>query len=228
MKTLGRRTLVLALMGLLPAFGFAQQDILGNWIMYFGQNRIAEKWSVHTEMQYRSHDVGTDTDQWLFRIGLNYLIQPTVWLTGGYAYISNHPYGSDQTGALTTEDRIWQQLLVKNALGRVDLEHRYRFEQRWIENNFTTRFRYRFLGTLPLNKNRMGPGALFLCVYDEIFIKNHRPYYDRNRFYTALGYQFKPTANIQAGFMNQTVASYDKWYFQVALFYNTDLRKKEE
>ena len=30
------------------------EDELGSWFMYFGTNKIADKWSIHTEAQLRN------------------------------------------------------------------------------------------------------------------------------------------------------------------------------
>ena len=42
-------------MFLFPVFVLAQEDKTGNWIMYFGTNKVGYKFSIHTEIQYWSH-----------------------------------------------------------------------------------------------------------------------------------------------------------------------------
>lgn len=46
---------IILLMFLLPVIGFSQEDKTGNWLMYFGTNKISDKFSIHSEVQYRNH-----------------------------------------------------------------------------------------------------------------------------------------------------------------------------
>lgn len=204
-----------------------QSGDVGNWLMYFGQNRLAERWSLHTEIQYRSHAFTPDAEQLLLRTGINYFLQPKTFVTAGVGYISNHPQGNSIKGTLAREFRIWQQLIMLHTIGRFHVEHRYRAEQRWVESTYSGRLRYRLLSNFPLNTNSMQAGTVFLSVYDEIFLNTRGNYFDRNRFYTAIGYQWKSNLNTQAGMLNQALANRDKWYFQLAVFWNTDWRKQE-
>ena len=78
---------------------------------------------------------------------------------------------------------------------------------------------------VPLNRRNIEPGAVFLGVYDEVFVNTEQTFFDRNRLYGALGYQFKPELSIQIGMLYQRVNTYGKEYLQLALIYNPDLRK---
>ena len=45
-----------------------QESVTGNWLMYFGMNRINEAISIHTEVQHRNHIVlPIDMEQLLLR-----------------------------------------------------------------------------------------------------------------------------------------------------------------
>lgn len=203
----------------------AQRDELGNWLMYFGTNKFHPSWSVHTEAQYRSHTVSPQIEQLLLRTGLNYHVDPSFILTLGYGYITNHEFDSPQKGPERTEHRIFQQLILKNSLSRLFFEHRYRVEQRWVEGDYAGRLRYRLQLTVPINKTTLEAGSVFFNFYDEIFINTRRDYFDRNRLYGALGYQFSPSTSIQVGILNQAVSAFDKWHLQLAVFFNPDLTK---
>jgi len=204
---------------------------LGSWAMFFGQVRIHDKWSIHAEAQYRDHGILEESEQILLRTGINYHINPTALVTAGYAHVDSYPYdGEVLKKPSSSENRLWQQLIMKNNISRVFFEHRYRLEQRWIEANSNTRYlnrvRYLFRATLPLNKKTVEKNAVFLSFYDEIFVHINSTPFDRNRIYGAVGYQFSPHANTQLGYMAQTVNSKTKSYLQVGLTYNLDLRKK--
>ena len=214
------------LISILPISLFAQEEEMGNWIMYFGMNKISEEFSIHTEVQYRNHTVvPNNPEQILLRTGLNYHFSQKAFASAGYAYIPSYVFESEQKAPEVTEHRIWQQFILTNNLGRVKFEHRYRIEQRWVNQIFKSRFRYRLMLFVPLNKPKIEKGSLFVGVYDEIFVNSSNAFFDRNRLYGALGYQFHEAASVQMGMLHQRVNDFGKWYLQFAMVYNFDLRK---
>ncbi len=214
---------------LFPFITFSQQDKTGNWLMYFGTNKVSDKFSVHTEIQFRNHTlVPNNTEQLLLRTGLNYHFTDKAFVTGGYAYIPSYVFGSEQKAPETEEHRIWQQFILTNKIGRVKFEHRYRIEQRWVDKDYKNRFRYRLMLFIPLNKPVIEKGSLFLGLYDEVFVNAKKTFFDRNRLYGALGYQFDKSTSMQLGMLHQQVNDFGKWYLQLALVFNTDLRKKND
>lgn len=218
---------ILILAALLPTILVAQNDDVGNWIMYFGANKISDKFSLHTEIQYRNHTlIPNNTEQWLLRTGINYHFAPNAIATAGIALIPSYVFESEQSDPETVENRLWQQFILTNKVGRVKFEHRYRLEQRWVNDDYRNRFRYRVMLFIPLNKTSMEPGAIFLGLYDEIFINDEPVFFDRNRLYGALGYQFSKTTSAQVGLLNQRVNAFNKYYLQFAVVYNPDFRKK--
>jgi len=214
------------------SFAQSPSGATGKWLMCFNQTRMNDKWSIHAEAQYRSFEITTNTEQLLFRGGVNYHINNSTFISTGYAYITNYAFDKEQLpGVQVSENRIWQQFLMRNNLGRCLFEHRYRLEQRWMQSNNNTRYldriRYLLRVTVPLNKKEIEKNTLFLSFYDEVFINLSAIPYDRNRLYGAIGYQFLPNGNIQLGYLAQTVNTRTKHYLQAAVFYNIDLRKKE-
>ena len=209
----------------LVLFNFCDaQNDKGNWIMYFGTNKISEKLSIHSEAQYRNHTISpTNIEQLLLRTGLNYHFKPNAFATLGYAHIGNYLFESDRKSPETEEHRIWQQFITTNSLGRVKFEHRYRLEERFIEDEFKTRFRYRLMLFIPLNKEKIETGALYLGVYDELFINNTTFFFDRNRLYGGLGYQYARNIHFQMGLLRQETQSQAKTFLQFGIIFNTDL-----
>ena len=217
----------LLILFVLPVSVLAQQDGTGNWIMYFGANKISDKWSVHTEVQYRNHTFAPNNiEQLLLRTGLNFHFSKKAFATAGYAYIPSYVFESEQKAPETTEHRIWQQFILTNNIGRVKFEHRYRIEQRWVNKDYRNRLRYRLMLFVPVNKPKIEKGSIFIGLYDEVFMNTKNVFFDRNRMYGALGYQFHETASAQMGMLHQRVNDFGKWYFQFALIFNPDFRKK--
>ena len=83
--------------GLFSLFGLlavsAQQpgeDEMGTWFMYFGTNKVSERFSIHTEAQFRFYETTSNFNQLLLRTGLNYHIDPNAIATAGYGYIDTY------------------------------------------------------------------------------------------------------------------------------------------
>ena len=147
-------------------------------------------------------------------------------VTGGVAHITSGAFGdSDETDS--AERRLYQEALIRHSLGRVvSLRHRYRYEQRWVDGQDTrTRFRYALFGDVALNGRGTGDGSIYLALYNEVFINGELEIgrdrtverFDRNRFYTAIGFGVTDRAQVQAGYMIQTVPSGSKGQIQVSL-----------
>ncbi len=217
-------------------FSFSQKEIVNQrnaWIMYFGNHMLNDRWGLHTEYQWRragreeSANIFQDWQQSLMRLGLDYYAKNQTQWTAGYGWIKTFQYGDQPVINSFNEHRIWEQFIVKNKIGRIDIQHRYRLEQRFIEqykltsNNyyeqngyvFRNRIRYRFLITVPLSRKELADNTLFLSVYDEPFLgfgkgigKN---ILDQNRLYGALGWRFNKNFNIQLGYLNQYIVKTD-------------------
>ena len=170
----------------LPLFSSAQQGDLGNWLIYFGNKQFNEKWNLHHEIQYRNYNLLGDMEQLLIRTGIGYNLGSRSNLLVGYGYINSENYtGISNAQEAVQEHRIYQQFITKQNIGTVALQHRYRFEQRFIEGDFRTRFRY-FLGiNIPFKDSNY-----YTSIYNEIFLNGDGNVFDRNRIYGGFGYRF--------------------------------------
>ena len=212
---------------LLPFQAAAQESETGNWMMYFGNQKLSDRWNWHNEIQYRNYNFAGDLEQLLLRTGIGYnLSANNNNLLLGYAYIHGEPYiaGTDEKTNVN-EHRIFQQFISRQQFGRFYLQHRYRIEERFIEDDFKMRFRY-FLGlNVPINKKEMVSKAIYLSLYNEIFIQPKSPVFDRDRVYGAIGYVFSSNLKVEAGLMAQLLESSDRAQFQIALFNTFPLMK---
>ncbi len=212
---------------LIPVSMHAQESAVGNWMMYFGNQKLSDRWNWHNEIQYRNYNFAGDLEQLLFRTGIGYnLSANNNNLLLGYAYIHGEPYvaGTDEKTNVN-EHRIFQQFISRQQFGRFYLQHRYRIEERFIEEDFKMRFRY-FLGlNVPINKKEMVSKTIYLSLYNEIFIQPKSPVFDRDRVYGAIGYVFSSNLKVEAGLMAQLLESSDRAQFQIALFNTFPLMK---
>lgn len=199
------------------------EEELGAWYMYFGTNKLSEKWSLHTEAQFRYFETTDNFNQLLLRTGANYHINQDAIATLGYGFIETDGSFLNLPGETNSkEHRIFEQFILKNKVWELLFEHRYRLEQRFLEfaNNTTDtqhRARYRLQVTLPLTN------TFFLNFYDELFINLQDDLFGQNRLYGALGVNVTENSSVQIGYLrNQfTNAVYNR--LQIGIFYNPDL-----
>lgn len=228
MKFSTRTTTALLFFFLLTGKVNAQNRIKDNntigWYNYFGTFNLNDKWSIHTEYQWRRNNLISDQLQSLLRTGLNYQINPRVQLRLGYALIETYPYGDIPINGLGkdfTEHRLYQMATVSDKIGIIDLSHRFLLEQRWVGsyNNassnkeddylFLNRARYMFRLQMPLKGRKIEDKTPYIAAYDEIMIgfgeNVGENIFDQNRIALLLGYRFNNIFRLEAGYINQTV-----------------------
>ena len=206
----------------LAAIAPAQESNLGNWLIYFGDKKIDARWNWHHEAQYRNYNAIGDLEQLLLRTGIGYnLTENNNNVLLGYAYILSRNYAADnETTSISHENRIFQQFITRQRIGRVHLLHRYRFEQRFFKTAFELRFRYFLALNLPLNNPEMTDRTFYLSSYNEIFINGQNEPFDRNRLYGGLGYRLNDALRFELGYMNQFLADGGRDQINVITFFN--------
>ncbi|CAM4403792.1 DUF2490 domain-containing protein [Zobellia nedashkovskayae] len=220
------KKILLGLIFLCSILTYAQdsgENSLGTWHMYFGTNKVSDKFSIHTEGQLRYYEQADNFNQLLLRTGLNYHINPDAIVTMGYGYITTDGTFEEFPGeANSREHRIFEQLILKNKVWEFLFEHRYRLEQRFLDFGETTetqhRARYRIQVTLPLTD------IFFLNFYDEIFLNLQDDVFGQNRLYAALGVNVTDNLSVQAGYLKNHFPSANFDRLQIGVTYNPDLR----
>jgi len=242
----------LLILFLLNSSFFSQKEISTQnhaWLSYAGNHKISKKMSIHTEYQWRRNDGFKNWQQSLTRVGFDYLGSANYTASLVYGWIVTYPYGEQAIAHQFNEHRITEQFNTKSQHGRFELQHRYRLEQRFLENYiknqdgsftrgdnlFRQRVRYRAMVLVPLSRKEMLDNTLFLNINNELFLgfgkgigKN---ILDQNRMNFALGWRFHKDFNIQAGYLNQFVVKADgikmerNHTFLLSTVYNIDFTK---
>tara|TARA_B110000305_G_scaffold74558_1_gene83643 strand:- start:22 stop:597 length:576 start_codon:yes stop_codon:yes gene_type:complete len=173
-------------------------------MIYFGNNKLDEKFNIHNEVQYRNYNAVGDLEQLLLRTGLGYNLTPNNNnLLLGYGFIRSENYQNLDTKLVLNEHRIYQQFITKQSFGRVIFSHRYRLEERFVADDFKMRFRYFLATNVALNHKLLVPNTIYLSAYNEIFINAKNQLFDRNRIYGGLGYKVSNNLKLEIGYMNQ-------------------------
>ncbi|MFK7748442.1 MAG: DUF2490 domain-containing protein [Kordia sp.] len=207
------------------------EDQLGSWYMYFYNVDFKDSnWGIQGDFQYRDWRGLGDREQLLLRSGITFRPKDSgVKFTLGFANITTGQFGEDIDNPVS-ENRVYQEALISNRiLKRVLLTHRFRYEQRWVEDqDFRTRYRYNLFINVPLNNTALVKNTYYLAFYNEIFLNGQRTigngrtvqFFDRNRTYLGLGYTINTKLRVQLGWMEQTTVNWQKGQLQFSLHHN--------
>lgn len=226
---IGVSLIIVCVYSFFPKMGQAQinEDKTGAWYMYFFNTTFKESsWGIQGDVQFRNWNLGGDLEQLLLRSGLTFKPKnANIKFTLGYGNVTSGAYGPDKS--TSSESRIYQEALFPVRFGnRFHTNHRFRFEQRFVDNqDLRTRYRYNLFLNIPLNKAEMDKNTFYLALYNELFINGQRnigngntvEIFDRNRFYVAIGYMIKKELKVQLGIMNQTTDGWKKNQLQLSL-----------
>ncbi|WP_276089351.1 DUF2490 domain-containing protein [Pedobacter sp. JY14-1] len=187
------------------------------WLFLMNTTRFNDKWGMHFDVQFRTQDNWDGLRHILIRPGLTYYLNGKSDLTLGYLYTPTFVKTAGQPDVTLTEHRIWEQYIYKHKLRGVNLSHRLRLEQRFVERNgaddvFAQRFRYFIRALVPLiREGELFEKGVFVALQNELFLNVHHKddlnghVFDQNRAYGAIGYRLSKAFDIEAGYMNQAV-----------------------
>ena len=213
------------LLGAAPR-GFGQSARLNDfhslaWVVYEGDHKLAQKWALHTEYQWRRVDWLRDPQQQLARLGLVRTLSDRVKASAGYTYFQSHRYGAyaEVPGQAEPEHRLYEDISLADKLGRLGLSQRIRLEQRWLGARnqrgegpvqtweYQNRIRYQLAAEFPLQGPTIGDGEFYLNAFDELFIGFGQNVgdnvFNQNRLSGGVGYQFTSDAKLELNYLYQ-------------------------
>ncbi len=227
MILLKRTILLLGFIGVINNSVIGQSNNVGTWFVYFGNQKINDKWNIQSDFQYRDYRFLGQRNQFLARAGLGYNLKPqNNNLLLGYAYIATDAYDEfDNNTSTKIEHRIYQQYLYKNKVGSNSLTHRFRLEERFFPNEFGLRARYFISLQKPLGSKTIAKGNTYLSAYNELFVDIKDPKFDRNRLYGGLGYGITESLRIETGYMIQAQKNITRGQLQLIIVNNLPFKK---
>lgn len=206
--------------------GQSQTEGLGSWSVANIRHSFTRRWLIWTELQLRSYRFYNDFFYHEVKGGFQYNLSDDVnFLIGTGQYTTYSTQGNFKSPVVANETRFWEQLGLNNNLGPIKIEHRYRVEQRWLNSGYRNRFRYRINPIIALGKPKLQPHTFFITAFDEIFLTNKAPHFERNRVFGGIGYQFSKVFTLQTGYVNQydyraNGTSVSNNFLQTTLFLN--------
>lgn len=216
------------------------------WLGYFNQTRFSKRSGLWVDLHYRlTGDFIQERSINIARVAYTYYLSDQVRLMGGYAYARH--FSHDAGTPDVPEHRPWQQIQWLDKKNGFNLMQSFRVEQRYRravsageltdEYHFNWRLRYNFALTFPLKGKQVVAGTPFLYFNNDIHINAGKEiisnYFDQNRAFIGVGYQFNAHLASHFGYMNvfQQLPAGNRYVninaIRLFVLHHIDLRKGE-
>lgn len=209
-------------------FLFAQerpQDEVGAWYILATNNTVTDKISIQAQTQFRFYEMASEIEQFKIRVGGTYRFSDQLSASLGYSYFRTDPSYAQEDPAKFNEHRIYEDIHLRNSIGKVGILHRYRAEHRFFdfENGSDTRhwMRYMLKLTYPLTER------VSIDVYDEVFVNLEEPLFGQNWLGGGVTYQLSTNLKTRVGYQKIHLdgPDFDRLIFGIT--FNTDFRNDE-
>ncbi len=202
-----------------PAFAQDKITYASNWKSLDVDRQLSNKWSASAELHLRNTFFLQDWQQVVVRPFVHYFPSKNIDLSAGYSYIKNYQFSSFSTPVDAGEHNVFQQIIAKHKVAKIAIHHRVRFEERFMpviintpesshaanRRNYSSRFRYRILVAVPLEKVIPNHDLKFIA-FDEAhldFGKSLLPEsFDQNRWFMGVSFRASENVKIRSGYQN--------------------------
>src|SRR5690606_10821945 len=126
-----------------------------------------------------------------------------------------------------SENRIWQQFQLNKKWysDKNIMTHRFRLEQRWVDQlglvddkvvivktNYQNRFRYLNRNLVPITKLKSDDKEIYGVLQNEVFLnignnKVNSKLFDQNRLLVGLGLNVENKSRVELGYLNHFITS---------------------
>ncbi len=240
-------SVTLLFINILPNHSLAQSktvnDVSQSWTSLNSIIRFNKHWGIIADAHIRRTNFLADPNFYFLRTGVQYWVNEHLMLTAGIGKMWVAPT-TPNWEHFAEENRIYQQVLLTNKMGKIGMVQRIRNEQRWIEKitndqftgdyKFSNRIRYLLAFNILIFKNPRYPS---LSLSDELMVQFGKEIiyntFDQNRLFLGIRQPISKTLNFDFGYMlgyqqKATGYQYDRIHTLRCFFYYTpDLRKKK-
>jgi len=230
-RIIGLTLLLLSFLNTVQAQSFQNQ--LGSWNIINVKLAVNEKWSLFLEPQLRSLSFYDQFHYYEIKGGATYNVNSNFALTTGVGSYNTYSEGGNFKIPLKQKEvRTFVQLVMKQRLEIIKFEHRYRAEQRFTNNGYRNRFRYRLNTVVPINNRKIVPKTFYAAVWNEIFFTDLAPYFERNRFFFGGGYEVNEYVSFQSGYVHQFDYKINdetgRDFLQISVLLNFNVKKNKQ
>jgi len=211
----------------------------GSWYTAINSFKFSEKVSAVSVVQWRFVERMKYTRIFLVMPFINYKFSNKISAGVGYNY-SNYSSVGIYPSSLDYENRIWQHVTLSSDLGKVKMNQRFMFEERYktklnSEESYANRFRYRMNFDFNILKFK-NDKYLLGRFSEEIRIRFSKgisdPNFDQSNFVASIGYPLLDNSKLYLGYRHDYYNAGSAIYwgdhiFDVLFSYNFDFTKKK-
>jgi hypothetical protein len=157
---------------------------------------------VFFEAVLRAQKLTTDFYYHDLKTGIVYNPSDKIGFQVGVGDFTTYKAHGNFESPVQTELRTWEQLQLNSNINIIKLEHRYRLEQRFFSYGYRNRFRYRINTITPILKTKTNSNLLHVLLYDEIFLTDDTPIFEKNRWFAGVTYSFNKYFGMQVGWVH--------------------------
>jgi Protein of unknown function (DUF2490) len=215
-----KKYIILVIGSLWRAFSFAQAPIVTTqgayWVRYYNQTQFSKTFVLHFEVDERRILNPDRQAQFFTHVHLHKKISPGIEFAVGLNYNTTNSLKNQSLAV--PELRPWQEINWTKVYEKLQLQIRYRVDERFIRHNdrivlldgyaFSLRHRFRTQLILPLNK------ALAARFAHEIMINtwaNLRAF-DQNRITISIEKQLNLNFSLEIGYLNLLQSQSDGYF----------------
>ena len=205
------------------------QDNYNMWYQYLMSAKVTDKSTFTALSQYRSFDFAYDTRLILVSAYYDYEVVKGFRPAAGYMFVVLESYGDSETKKIRYEHRPFQQVTFKSAIGRVSASHRFRVEERLLNNPDDVIIRLRYLLSLNIPFYKSGGKEKFYGIFKNEVRLNTRKgeVFDSNRITVGTGMKIGKKSALELGFIAQLEDGPPSNYGCIVFRNNFDWRKKK-
>ena len=218
------RVIAMSIIFCIPKISFSQT--LGCWNSMNFSYDVGKKWSFSSEVQLRSLEFYKNYNYHEYKGIVGYRFIPNLQTSLVFGRYTTFGTGKTfQNPTLAEEFRLAVQLGLKNNIGKVQVDHRYRIEKRFYTNgNRGIRIRYRVGLSIPLDEKKLtslGISNEFLVAINSgsAIIR-----YDKNRINIGITRKLTSVVSMQLGYLSQydskSADEPGNSFFVYSLFFN--------
>ncbi|MBF8150901.1 DUF2490 domain-containing protein [Winogradskyella sp. F6397] len=199
------------------------EDYFGAWYTLGINHRFTEQFSLTPYAELRLYKPTSNYNLTFASLNGNYHFKKNQTITVAYAYLDIDSVFDTDNVPNTIEHRILEQYAIKHNFKALNIQHRFRFEQRFLEktagNELQNRFRYRLSLQYPINK------TVYLALKDEGFINFQDQVFHENRFFVGFGVHILKNTQLHIDYLKHHIRNNSLNRIQIGLSIKTDSRK---
>jgi hypothetical protein len=213
------------------------------WIRYYNQTQLSASYTLHIELDERRLIDPALQFQFFAHAHLHKRFSKWIDVAAGFTYATTN--SSKNPNLAVPELRPFQEINFSQPISKkIQLQFRYRFEQRFIHNNnklelqdgynFFFRHRFRLQGSMTVKKFESGK-TIITKLSEEIMLDQGSGAinsFDQNRVYLAAEFQFNKKWSVELGYLNLYQSASGGDYFardimRWTVFHRLSLLQKE-